>query len=222
MHDIFVHNNNNNSNKCLRTHVFNSWTDNMNHEISSGTRTSTRCIAAIGVSLAQVPWLVTSCDIHYFSDNLMTVHSLLSSKHSEYCDGFTSVAMLSGRVWASIIQCDCTVGSRAAPVVNLISLSNMSHMLPFWKRNGSCHSLFDLFGTCNLRLFRVPTVPEEMKFAKYPSACGEDLHLKFQTRAWASEPPSLRAGFKVDSLAHWAWLLRKFWRNSEHFWSLGW
>ena len=48
--------------------------------------------------------------------------------------------------------------------------------------------MFDLFGTCNLRLFRVPTVPEEMKFAKYPSACGEDLHLKFQTRA--SEPPS--------------------------------
>ena len=92
------------------------------------------------------------------------------------------------------------LGPELPQSVNLISLSNMSHMLPFWKRNGSCHSMFDLFGTCNLRLFRVPTVPEEMKFAKYPSACGEDLHLKFQTRAWASEPPSLRAGSKVDSL----------------------
>ena len=43
----------------------------------------------------------------------------------------------------------------------------------------SCNEIWNLLG-----LFCVPTViPEEMKFAKYPIASGEDLHLKFQTRA---------------------------------------
>ena len=134
MHDIFLHN------TCLRTRILNvlcSWTDNMHPGISSGIRTSNRCIAAIDVSFARVPWLVTSCDILFFLVAWWqsTVFCPLSIRNK--CDGFTRMAMLSG-----------------------------------------------LF----LHFFASQLIPEEMKFAKYPSASGEDLHLKFQTRAWASEP----------------------------------
>ena len=226
LHDIFVHNNNNNSNKCLRTHVFNVLYIFMNRQHApwnfvgnqnfNSLHCGNWCFTCSSSLVSDIMWHPLFFLITWWQCTVFCPQSIRNNVMGLQ----VWLCFLDCSVWASIIQCDCTVGSRAAAVVNFISLSNMSHMLPFWKRHGSCHSLFDLFGTWNLRRFRAPTVPEEMKFAKYPSACGEDLHLKFQTRAWASEPQSLRplrAGSKVDSLAHWAWLglaqeiLKKFW-----------